>query len=226
MANVEIIHFENGMSLPIFKSDKLDEIIDIDKIKDLIDWLDTPPALNLQKRIGILMYPGEVATPVEGFELTFVACGMYSLIFTFIGLDGKIYTLKMQNKFQTEEVPNYIQEYARITQMKKELGEKLEEIGIKIPDYYMAGTGFTIREYIEGDILDCASKGDQKSEAEIVIETIEPIISKWIKEKQESGDTNWFDVGLDFQDTLARPAGKNFIKSDDGQIYLIDPFIG
>jgi len=226
MNNVQIIELENGMSLPIFRSENLEEIIDIENIKFIIDWLDTPPALNLQKRVGILMNPSEFVKLPNGFELTYVAAGTYSLIFRFRALNGQTVILKMQNKFQNEIRANYIEEYKRITQLKSELGEKLEEFGVRIPDYYMAGTSFSIREYIPGDILDSSSKGEEKSEAGLVIETIKPIILPWLDQKRESGDTYWVDAKLDFNDILGRPSGKNFIRTPDGEIYLIDPFIG
>jgi len=228
---IDFIHFNNGLELPIYRSEDLDEYISRDMLEGIIDWLDTADALVLQKYQGILMQKGDKVILPNKLELTFEAAGVYSLVFTFETPKGKL-VIKMPNKFNEDEaqeqyIPNYTLEFARITQMQEELGDELKRYNVQLPKCVMAGTHVFIREYLEGEILDSSSKGDELSEAAGIVHSIEPLLLEWMeKKRKEKKNMNWENASLDLRDKIKRPSGKNFIKTENGEIFLIDPFIG
>jgi hypothetical protein len=226
MLDEDTITTESGFEALFLRSTDLYEKIDQDVLSELLEYLHSNEFRSIQYTAAMKMsehLTEQIHTP-NGLTLTYVGRGLFSLIFTF-EYNNTLFAIKAQNLLKTGEIdPNkksisYIHEVLLFEQLQVDLGDALLAHGIKLPKYYLGGSDVAIREYIEGTPLSIKT-------AETVVATISPIMQEWLDKKKEKNPRRWEDIRLDLVDILGKPAGKNFILTPSGDIYLIDPFYG
>lgn len=219
MKDFKIIEYTSPeVDLVFWGVNKLEELIDIQKLYKLLDLISTQDFWNKQSYDFIHLKSGDIVRLIEEIDLTYINSGLFSIVFLF---QGQI--IKVRNRFFTStELPAspslYLDELIRMNTLRTELSATLEQLGVFIPKYYMGTVDLIMREYIEGSIL-------ETQEAVRVLAEIEKTLEEWLQRKKEA-DPKWANVELDLRDKLGNPAGKNFVKTSDGKIYIIDPFYG
>lgn len=223
MLEEDTITTESGFEALFLRSAELYEKIDPDILSKLLEYLHSSEFRSIQHTAAMKMsehLKEQIHTP-DGLTPTYVGRGLFSLIFTF-EYNNTVFAIKAQNLLKTGEIDkniSYIHEVLLFEQLQADLGDALSAHGIKLPKYYLGGSDIAIREYIEGTPLSIKT-------AETVVATISPIMQEWLDKKKEKNPRRWEDIRLDLVDMLGKPAGKNFILTPSGDIYLIDPFYG
>lgn len=217
----------HGLEMPYFSTVPIDHFIDETELQTIVVYISSLEFTRIQSTaVERLMKGEEIETqPLypDGptYKLKYYDRGLFSLIFI-VETRGEKIVLKVPNTYKHRgDVPpvSYIREISMISELKSELGEELSRFNIYLPNIYLASSNFLFREYIDGYPL-------EEARAPMILEEIERLLSEWIQKKRREYPYKWDNVQLDLRDKLGKPAGKNFIVSNDGKIYLIDPFIG
>ncbi len=167
----------------------------------------------------------------NGRTMEYLASGALShaLLLTVEGKNGaetRKYVLKIKNKDPNrrsymEKYPQpYINEMLQLQALGTDLKADLDPLHVHFPTYFFASGQVMCTEYIEGGIPE-----DNKIMVPLLGE-LSKRLNTYINKQKGKKNPLWKNVWVDdFIATYIVPAGHNFVKTVDNELYWVDPIV-
>lgn len=132
------------------------------------------------------------------------------------------YIIKVRNDYRPDAYylsQPYINEMLQTQAVGQDFATELSNLGVALPTFLFATGQMSCREYIEG------SPPQSSPELEHTLDTLGSTIGPYIANQEKSGNTLWNNIAVDAWISEGAAAGRNFLQSNDGRLYWIDPLV-